>query len=266
VPPEELASYEIGWKQEFLDRRLLLNTAFYYGDWTNKKVRQVVAVQFTCGDFPVPIGTQGCRPNLGEGNVGQLARNPNGSPVFNNSNVVSAYDAKIWGAEFEWTAAPSERLRLGGALTWARSEMKEGIYNTISQIAGTNDIKGKANPRFPEWSGSVNAEYTAPLAGEWQWFVRGDANYFGKTFVDLDNLATCKAYTVANGGVGVSRGGARVELFARNLFDDDSWAACARFLEFDIPQDGAGNPNTYMTAIVAPQQKRQLGLRASYRF
>ncbi len=266
VPPEELASFEVGWKQQFLDNRLVLNSAFYYGDWTNKKIRQVVAIQFTCGDAPTPIGTQGCRPALGEGNVGEPARNPNGTPVFNNSNVVSAYDAKIWGAEFEWTAAPTERLRLGGALTWARSEMKEGIYNTISQIAGTAAIEGKANPRFPEWSGSVNAEYSAPLAGEWTWFARGDANYFGKTFVDLDNLATCKGYTVANGGVGVTRGGTRVELFARNLFDDDSWAACSRFLEFDIPQDGAGNPNTYMTVIVAPQMKRQFGLRASYKF
>jgi iron complex outermembrane recepter protein len=266
VPPEELASFEIGWKQQFLDNRLLLNTAFYYGDWTNKKIRQVVAVQFTCGDFPAPVGAQGCRPALGEGSAGEPARDPDGSAVFNNSNVVSAYDAKIWGAEFEWTAAPTERLRLGGALTWARSEMKEGIYNTISQIAGTNDIKGKANPRFPEWSGSVNAEYSAPLAGEWAWFVRGDANYFGETFVDLDNLATCKGYTLANGGAGLSRGGTRIELFARNLFDDDSWAACSRFLEFDIPQDGAGNPNTYMTAIVAPQMKRQFGLRASFRF
>jgi iron complex outermembrane receptor protein len=266
VPPEELASYEIGWKQQFAEGRVVLNTALYYGDWTNKKVRQIVAVNFTCGDFPVTIGTQGCRPQFGEGNVGQPARNPNGTPVFNNSNVVSAYDAKIWGAEFEWTAAPTDRLRLGGQVTWAKSEMQEGIYNTVALIAGTNDIKGKSNPRYPEWAASINGEYAAPLSGDWSWFVRGDASYFGETFVDLDNLATCKAYTVANSGVGVSRGGTRVELFVRNLFDDDSWAACARFLEFDIPQDGAGNPNTYQTVIVAPQLKRQFGLRASFKF
>jgi iron complex outermembrane receptor protein len=266
VPQEELASYEVGLKQAFLDGRFVVNSAFYYGDWTNKKVRQVVSVNFTCGDFPVPMGSAGCRPQIGEGAQGEPARNPNGTPVFSNSSVVSAYDAKIWGAEFEWAATPTENLRLGGALTWAKSEMKEGIFNTISQIAGTNNIKGKANPRFPEWSGSINGEYTSRLTETWNWFARGDAAFFGKTYVDLDNLAQCKGYTLANAGVGASNGNTRVELFVRNLFDDDSWAACARFLEFDLPQDGAGNPNTYMTVIVAPQLKRQIGLRASYKF
>jgi iron complex outermembrane receptor protein len=266
VPPEELASYEIGWKQSFRDGRFILNSAFYYGDWTNKKIRQVVSVNFTCGDFPQAIGTVGCRSQLGEGAQGEPARNPNGTPVFSNQNVVSAYDAKIWGAELEWTAVPTDKLRLGGALTWAKSEMKNGIYNTISQIAGTNNIKGKSNPRFPEWSGSINGEYTSALNDKWDWFARGDAAYFGKTYVDLDNLAQCKAYTVANAGLGATNGSTRVELFVRNLFDDDSWAACARFLEFDLPQDSAGNPNTYMTVIVAPQLKRQIGVRASYKF
>lgn len=266
VPQEELASYEIGLKQAFFNGRFVINSAFYYGDWTNKKVRQVVSVNFTCGDFPVPMGSAGCRPQIGEGAQGEPARNPNGTPVFSNSSVVSAYDAKIWGAEFEWAATPTDNLRLGGALTWAKSEMKEGIFNTISQIAGTNNIKGKANPRFPEWSGSINGEYTSRLTETWNWFARGDAAFFGKTYVDLDNLAQCKGYTLANAGVGASNGNTRVELFVRNLFDDDSWAACARFLEFDLPQDGAGNPNTYMTVIVAPQLKRQIGLRASYKF
>jgi iron complex outermembrane receptor protein len=266
VPQEELKSFEIGWKQAFLDGNFVLNSAFYYGDWSNKKVRQVIAINFTCGDFPAAIGTPGCRPNLGEGNTGEPARNPNGTPVLNNQSVVSAYDAKIWGAEFEWAATPTDNLRLGGALTWARSELKEGIFNTITQIAGTNNIKGKSNPRFPEWSGSINGEYTGQLTDKWQWFARGDAAYFGKTYVDLDNLAQCKAYTIANAGLGATNGNTRVELFVRNLFDDDSWAACARFLEFDIPQDAAGNPNTYMTVIVAPQLKRQIGLRASFKF
>lgn len=266
VPQEELASYEIGLKQAFLEGRFVLNSAFYYGDWSNKKVRQVVAVNFTCGDFPVPMGSAGCRPQFGEGAQGEPARNPNGTPVFSNSSVVSAYDAKIWGAEFEWAATPTDNLRLGGALTWARSEMKEGIFNTISQIAGTNNIKSKANPRFPEWSGSINGEYTGTLTEKWNWFARGDASYFGQTYVDLDNLAKCKGYTLANAGLGATNGNTRVEFFVRNLFDDESWAACARFLEFDLPQDGAGNPNTYMTVIVAPQLKRQIGLRASFKF
>jgi outer membrane receptor protein involved in Fe transport len=270
VPEEILDSYEIGWKQRFLDRRVSLNAAFYYGLWDNKKSRQIYPINFTCDNSPaIPGTTPGCRGATtvpGEAVAGQPARNADGSPALQNSNVVAPLDVKIWGAEFEATAAITDRFQLGGALTYAKSEMQTGFFVTVASIAGSSNITGNANPRFPEWSGSINGTYTAPLNDDWNWYVRGDANYFGKTYVDLDNFATCKGYVLANGRAGVEKEGVRVELFVKNLFDDDSWAACARFLEFDLPQDGAGNPNIYQTVIVAPQLKRQIGLRASWKF
>ncbi len=272
VDPEILDSFEIGWKQQFLDRRVSLNSAFYFGKWENKKSRQIFQINFTCGDSPaIPNVTPGCRGALpgfaGEGLVGQPARNADGSPAITNSNLVSQIPVEIWGAEFEGNAAVTERFQLGGALTWAKSEIQSGQFATIAPlVGGSANIAGRANPRFPEWSGALNATYTAPLSGDWKWFARGDVNYFGETFVELDNRATCAAYTLAHARAGVERNGLRVELFVKNLFDDDSWSACARFLEFDIPQDGAGNPNIYQTVIVAPQNKRQVGLHASWKF
>ena len=271
VQPEILDSYEFGWKQQFLDRRVSLNSAFYYGKWDNKKSRQIFPINYTCGDSPaIPGVTPGCRGAVagfaGEAIAGQAARNADGSPAITNSNLVSAIPVKIWGAEFEGNAALTDRFQVGGSFTWAKSEIESGQFATVAVIAGSPNIKGNANPRFPEFSGSLNGTYTAPLAKDWNWFARGDLTYFGKTFVDLDNLATCKAYTTATARAGVERQGLRVELFVKNLFDDDSWAACARFLEFDLPQDGAGNPNLYQTVIVAPQLKRQIGLRAAFKF
>jgi iron complex outermembrane recepter protein len=264
VPEETLDSYELGWKQKFLDNRVQLNTAAYYADWKNKKVRQIVQVNFTCGDFPVTIGTTGCRPNLGEGNVGQPARFADGTPVLNNTNVVSAFGVKIWGAEFEGTAAVTDEFVMGGSLTYARSEMKEGFFNTITPIAGSNQIKGNSNPRFPKWSGAVNGTYTTQLTNDWTWFARGDVSYFGKAFVELDNLAFCDSYFLANARTGIEKDGFKLEFFIKNLLDDDSWTACSRFLEFDLPNDA--NPNVYQSVIVAPQLKRQFGLRTSLRF
>jgi iron complex outermembrane receptor protein len=270
VPEEILDSYEIGWKQRFLDRRASLNAAFYYGLWDNKKSRQIYPINFTCDNSPaIPGVTPGCRGATtvpGEAVAGQPARNADGTPALQNSNVVAPLDVRIWGAEFEASAAVTDRLQVGGSLTFAKSEMQTGFFVTVASIAGSANITGNSNPRFPGWSGSINGTYTAPLNDDWNWYVRGDANYFGKTYVDLDNFAICKGYVLANGRAGVEKEGVRVELFVKNLFDDDSWAACARFLEFDLPQDGAGNPNIYQTVIVAPQLKRQIGLRASWKF
>ncbi|MDX2144373.1 MAG: TonB-dependent receptor [Rhodospirillaceae bacterium] len=264
VPEEILDSYEIGWKQQFMDNRVSINTAAYYGDWANKKIRNIVQINFTCGDFPVTIGTTGCRPNLGEGNVGQPARFSDGTPVLNNTNVVSAFDVKIWGAEFEGNAAITEQFVMGGSLTYARSEVKSGFFSTIGPIAGSTSIKGAANPRFPKWSGSVNGTYTAQLTQDWEWFIRGDLSYFGKAFVELDNLAFCDSYFLANSRIGVEKDGFRLEAFVKNLLNDDSWTACSRFLEFDLPNDA--NPNVYQSVIVAPQLKRQFGIKTSLKF
>ena len=95
--------------------------------------------------------------------------------------------------------------------------------------------------------------------------MRGDASYFGKTFVDVDNLAYCDAYWLTNARTGVEKEGVRVEFFIKNLLNDDSWSACSRFSEFDLPNDGATS-TLYQSIIVAPQNKRQFGLKTAIKF
>ena len=54
-------------------------------------------------------------------------------------------------------------------------------------------------------------------------------------------------------------------LFVKNVFNDDSWAACSRFSEFDLPNDGATS-TLYQSIIVAPQNKRQFGIKTAIKF
>ena len=98
----------------------------------------------------------------------------------------------------------------------------------------------------------------------------GDALTFlmkvrGKTFVEVDNLATCDSYMLANTRAGVEKDGFRLELFVKNLFNDNNWAACSRFSEFDLPLD-LSNLTQYQGVIVAPQNKRQFGLKTAIKF
>jgi iron complex outermembrane receptor protein len=265
LPEELLDSYEIGWKQQLFDNRLAFNLAGYYGEWVNKKSRIVVSVQYICGDPQSANGSAGCRPNLGEAGPGQPARNPDGSPLLRTTNVVVAGDSKIWGFEFEGNAALAEGWDTGWTLGYAGNKFTNFTANFIQPYARFTNVKGNAHARFPKWSWSVNSTYTAELTDAWEWFVRGDLSFFGKTFVDVDNLAQCDSYYIANARTGVEKEGFRLELFVKNMLDDDNWAACTRFSEFDLPLD-LNFLTQYQGVIVAPQNKRQFGLRTAITF
>lgn len=262
---ELLDSYEIGWKQELFDNRLSIATAAYYGEWANKKSRIVLPINFTCGSTLAPVGNPGCNVAAGGAPAGQPARNPDGSPLIQNTNVVVSGNSEIWGLEIEANAALAEGWTAGGTFDYAGNKFTSFIANFITGYAGFNNVKGNAHARFPKWSGSLNTAYTASLNDTWDWFVRADASYFGKTFVDVDNLAYCDSYWLANARGGVEKEGVRVELFVKNLFDDDSWAACSRFSEFDLPNDGTTS-TLYQSIIVAPQNKRQIGIKTAIKF
>jgi iron complex outermembrane receptor protein len=267
LPEELLDSYELGWKQKFFDGRWSTSTAVYYGEWTNKKSRIVVPIRFTCGQHPNAIlnSTPGCRPAIGEAGAGQPMRDSLGNPLTINTNVVVSGDSKIYGLEWENNVALTENLTGGWAFNYAGNKFTEFTANFISGYARFTNVKGNAHARYPKFSGSVNAAFEDDLTAEWKWFIRADANYFGKTNVDVDNLAKCDSYILANSRAGVEREGFRMELFVRNMFQDKNWSACSRFSEFDLPNDGATS-TLYQSIIVTPQNKRQFGLKTSLAF
>ena len=49
VPEEELATYEIGIKGDFLERRLRLLSAIYYGEWRDRQINQNIPYLATPG-------------------------------------------------------------------------------------------------------------------------------------------------------------------------------------------------------------------------
>jgi len=265
LPEELLDSYELGWKQQLFDNRVSFNLAGYYGEWVNKKSRIVVSVQYLCGDPQSANGSAGCRPALGESGPGLPATNPNGTPLLRTTNVVVSGDSKIWGFEWEGNAAVAEGWDAGWTLGYAGNKFTNFTANFIQPYARFTNVKGNAHARFPKWSWSVNSTYTVDLNDDWEWFARGDLSFFGKTFVDVDNLAQCDSYYLANARTGVEKEGLRLEFFVKNLLDDDNWAACTRFSEFDLPLD-LNFLTQYQGVIVAPQNKRQFGLRTAITF
>jgi len=263
IEGDRLDMFELGWKQQFLQRRASLNAAIYYGKWENQKGRSTFSINEDCGSFSHGATVAGGCPN---GPTGLPAMSvTTGLPVLNSRNANVAGTSKLSGLELDGRFAVTDALEVGGTFTYAKSEYDDYIFNYVQRIAGFVQMKGNANARFPKYMGSVNANYMLPVAGDWRWYVGGDASYFGKAFVDESNLAYCKAYTLANGRFGAERDGIRIEGFVRNLFDEEAWAACSRWSDFDAAPSGA-QLTVYQGAAVSQLVPRQVGLRAVWKF
>lgn len=271
VDGDELDMFEIGWKQQFWDNRAAINLAVYWAEWKNQKGRSAFQIQEDCGSFAHGLVTGATAANgCASGATGLPAVVATGAsagaPFLNTRNANVGGTSTLKGVEFDGAVMLTENWDLRVAATWAQSEYDDFIFNFVTPIAGFQQMAGNSNARFPEWSGSVSSGYTAPIANtEWSWFVNGDLNYIGKTFVDESNLSYCKAYTLTNLRVGGEKDGLRVEGFVRNLFDDDSWAACARWTDFDSAPT-IGQLTTFQGVAVTPQMPRQVGLRVSIKF
>ena len=70
---------------------------------------------------------------------------------------------------------------------------------------------------------------------------------------------------IVNTRAGFQKEGLRIEGFIRNLLDDDSWTACARWTDFDHPPNLA-QLTVYQGVAVTQNSKRQVGIRASLEF
>jgi len=187
-------------------------------------------------------------------------------PFTNTRNANVGGNSTLKGIEFEGAARLTENWDVRAMATWAQSEYDDFIFNFVVPIAGFQQMKGNSNARFPEWSGSISLGYNAALRNTgWNWFANTDVSYTGKTFVDESNLAYCKAYSLTNVRVGGEKDNLRIEGFVKNVFDDDSWAACARWTDFDSAPT-LGQLTTYQGVAVTPNMPRQYGIRLAYKF
>lgn len=236
---EELQNYELGLKQQFLDGRISGAAAVYFMQWENQQTR----TQATITDPNTPAGIRAV-------------------PV-----LISAGETELWGLELEGSARLTDTFTVSGTLNYAGSEYVVFDCGFCERITGDADQSGNQTPRFPEWSGSLSASYVAPLetglfASAADWFVRTDALYTGKAYDEAVNLAWTEAYWRVNLRAGLETDRWRVELFARNLFDDDSYEAGARFTDFT---KGSFDLRDFVTNVT-PAEPRQVGLRASVTF
>lgn len=267
TPQEELDSFEIGLKQSIFGNRGYLNLSIYSNEWTGIKGRSSVAIQETCEASDIAAAAPGCTFAGVVPGVGRLQAGPDGElgAFFNARNILLDGDADIQGFELEVGGVIRDGWTADASIAYVDTEYTRYIFNFGESRLGFSDVQGLSVPRIPDWSGNLTSTYTWNINSEMTGFVRGDLNYFGETFTDERNLAFTDSYMLADLRAGVETENYRVELFVKNLFDEDAWASGARFSDTAFAADFA-NFFQEQGVNVAPQNKQEFGIRATYRF
>jgi iron complex outermembrane recepter protein len=228
VVQEELLSYEIGTKSELFERKVQLNTAIFYYDYTNKQV---------LGRIIDPTGVFGA--------VQALVNIPKSTEE---------------GAELSIGWRPLSGLTLNAAATYLDSRVTSSFLNYASYITGPADqinLKGESFPFTPRWSLNAGARYEWGLNDQLSAFLTATGTYQTQTVAAFgaEHAATegpslgIRSYGLLDLSAGLesSDGHWRGELWGRNVTNTYYWTSA--FYEQDTTVRATGMPATYGISV-----------------
>jgi iron complex outermembrane recepter protein len=244
--PATNKTLELGWKAEWLNRRLSTELTTFYIDYTGLQINAT----------PPPPAITAIIQNLGKVVVRGVEAAANFA--INDKWRVGA----TWGyspTEFGRNSVEPSVLRYCGGVAqltsgFCRSILFNGVLNP--------EVGGQSLPRAPETNASANVAFETPLsAGDWSMFARADVGYTGKAYTMTWNIAEIPSRTIVNARVGVRRGkNLEVALWGRNITDEEYVSAVIFQPHFSLPIGVAFVPN------VSQGEGATFGLTASYKF
>lgn len=216
---ETLLSYELGVKAQLFDRRVAVELDVYYIDWSDIVIPQVVA-QVQGRDIVTPTGI-----------------NVNGG------------DADIKGVEFSITARPVRGLDLNLGLSYAEPKYKSARAQSFIEFptySPTGDVSGNQILRTSKFQANAGARYGQPLRGDTEWFIRGDLSYRDKQYADASNQTIVPESTYLNATIGLTNDRWSLELWGRNLTDEDAPTGAFRDVDFtNTLRNGSNTGGTF---------------------
>ncbi|MBM4213142.1 MAG: hypothetical protein FJ179_05430 [Gammaproteobacteria bacterium] len=216
--PEQNNALELGIKAEIMNRRAYLDFDVYQSKWKHIVIPQ--------------IRTEVVDPR--SGNVSAI-RTPT---AFN----VNAGDATIRGAEFSVNARLTDRVdgSFGVSYTDAQYDnAKVDSFKNFPSFSPTGSVAGKQILRTSPWQLAASLGYTAPISSDRSVYVRGDLSFRDAQFADAINEAITPEQTKLNMQIGLQGDSYTLELWGRNLTNEDSPSAAYRDVFFtNVLPDG----------------------------
>ena len=229
--PEYTDNYEIGLKTTSMGGDLRFNVAGYYTNWTDQ--------QIPCQN---PISA--------------------GGSSTQRTYICNEGASKIYGAELDLAYRLNDYFSINAsyAYTHARYDKfrDDSLASALASIGRTQiDFDGRSLPYVPEHKAAVSPTFTLPFTdGMFQ--ARADVSYQSKTYARADNFVIFGDRTVVDLRLRGEYKNFSLQLFANNVFDDDTPVAGVRF--FDAVRYSGPAP------LIFGPPRRQLGATVGYKF
>jgi iron complex outermembrane receptor protein len=163
------------------------------------------------------------------------------------SGFANAGDARVYGVEAAATLRPVDGLSLSGTLAFSDSR----VIRVNAAAAGIAQV-GDTLPYNPRWSGSLSAEYRAPIDSRWQAVARGSARFVGprssspQSSVAFPNYVL-PGYSLFDAHAGLESDHVDIDLFIKNL--TDKRAQLAAYTQLGPNQITVQQPRTIGAAV-----------------
>ncbi len=185
-----LTNYELGWKTRFANDRLQFNGAIFLEEWDD------IQVSFQGGN-----------------GITQVANGPK---------------AEIQGIETQLDWLPTDNLRIGVALAYYDSELKDDYcdFDATGACANVKAPAGTALPITPDFKGNLVARYSFPMGG-FNAYTQGAVVYSASRasqleIADNDIYGDIPSTTFLDLAFGFEKDKYAVELFVANATDEDA--------------------------------------------
>jgi len=220
VVQESILSYEPGFKLTMLDKRLQLNGALFYYDYSDKQLRSRTI-----------------------------------DPVFGALDILQNIPkSTVRGAEFELTGRPTEALTLSAAYTFLDAKITE--FTGISESGIAANFANTPMPYTPKHQLSLSGDYTVPISPGLNGFAGAGVTYQTESYAIIggninppaayptgDPLFRIDGYALVNMQLGVQSDKWRVFLWGKNVFNKYYWNSVNA--ANDVIVRYAGMPATY---------------------
>lgn len=212
IDPEKITSFELGAKGRLWDDRVNLDVSVYFSDWEDIVVPQIFSTDPASGlPFEQPEGLN-----------------------------INAADADVLGVEIQTDVAITEGLSLNLTGSWTDSELKDAKLETFADwptFAPDGDVAGNKLLRQPEWMGSGSLRYERGIFSGLDILGRLDVTYQSKVYNGNDNQSWYPARTYVNVLFGIGQDNWRIEVWGRNILEDESPVGGFRDVFFNNTND-----------------------------
>lgn len=287
--PEVSDAFEIGYKTRTGDGKGMIGLAAYYNDIGKYQLTTPVAVAGSTAVNSVATN-QGDARILGFEFEGSYDLTDHikigGSYAYTDAEFTSGCD------DFQFT------LNSGGFLIQAfdlddpstqgfirnpaDASVGAGLTTPLTDPAGyftgnlSCSIAGKTIPMTSKHQFSAFGSYEAPISATTDLYLNVDFTHEGSKFIQVHNLMETGDTNLLGGNIGLRRGGARLELFMRNILNERTPPISTRWFDvmegFNTVSAGAGQ-NSIDRSPVGPRgtfisfrRGSQVGVRASMDF